>query len=120
LYHFPKNCVTSSQFYKGITNLWEAIICPKGELVEWHNKDYLYGQCFNYGIQKLFLCPNMGSNLVEWKRFALEKTKAKNGNVLKKLSLVYKKTISYDMLDHLKLKLRHFVKHNFVAQWEDK
>jgi hypothetical protein len=39
---------------------------------------------------------------------------------LKKLSLVYKKTTLDEMLDYLKLKLQHFVKHNFVVQWEDK
>lgn len=50
----------------------------------------------------------------------MEETKARNGKVLKKLSLVYKKTILDEMLDYLKLKLRHFVKHNFVVQWEDK
>jgi hypothetical protein len=62
----------------------------------------------------------MGSNLVEWKQFALEETKVRNGKVLKKLSLVYKKTTLDEMLDYLKLKLQHFVKHNFVVQWEDK
>jgi len=117
--HSLENCVTFSQFYKGITNLWETIVCPKGELVEWHNKDCLYGQCSSCGIQKFFLFPtklaSMGSNLVEWKQFALEETKIRNGKVLKKLSLVYKKITSNEMLDYLKLKLQHFVKHNFVA-----
>jgi len=62
----------------------------------------------------------MVSNLVEWRRFALEETKARNGKVLEKLNLVYKNVTSYKMLDYLKFKLQHFVKHNFVAQWEDK
>jgi hypothetical protein len=78
----------------------------------------------SYGIQKFFLCPTklvgMGSNLVEWKQFALEETKARNGKVLKILNLVYKKITLDELLDYLKLKLQHFVKHNFVVQWEDK
>jgi hypothetical protein len=39
---------------------------------------------------------------------------------LKKLTFVYKKTTLDEMIDYLKPKLLHFVKHNFVACWEDK
>jgi len=82
-----------------------------------HNKDYLYGQSFNYGIQKLFLCPielaDIGSIWLKCKQFALEETRVRNGKVLKKLNVVYKKTTLHVMLDYLKLKLQHFVKHNF-------
>ncbi len=87
--------------------------------MEWHNKDCLYGQCSSCGIQTKILCPtelaSMGSNLVESKQFALKETKVRNGKVLKNLSLVYKKITSNEMLDYLKLKLQHFVKHNFVV-----
>jgi len=82
-----------------------------------HNKDYLYGQFFNYGIQKFFLCSigfaDIGSIWLKWRQFALEETRVRNGKVLKKLNIVYKKTYLHVMLDYSKLKLQHFVKHNF-------
>jgi hypothetical protein len=69
-------CDVPSKFYKGIIDLLHAIVYPKGELIEWHNRDCLYGQCLNYGIQKLFLCPikltSLGCNLIESKWFSLE------------------------------------------------
>ncbi len=36
------------------------------------------------------------------------------------MTLVYKKTTSNEMIDYLKPKFQHFVKHNFVVCWEDK
>jgi hypothetical protein len=87
--------------------------------MEWHKKKCLYGKCHNCGIQKLFFClvelSSMGSNLVEWRRFALEKTRSRNGKPLKKLTLVYNKTTLNEMMDYLKPKLQHFVKHNCVV-----
>ncbi len=46
----------------------------------------------------------MVSNLVEWRRFALEETKARNGKVLEKLNLVYKNVtsnLSYNTLSSI-------------------
>jgi hypothetical protein len=48
--HPPKNCVASSIFYKGITSLWETIVCLKAKLVEWHKRDCMFGEFPNYGI----------------------------------------------------------------------
>jgi hypothetical protein len=45
---------------------------------------------------------------------------SKNDQSLKKLTLVYKTTTSDEFIDYLKPKLQHFVKHNFVAWWENK
>jgi hypothetical protein len=42
------------------------------------------------------------------------------GKALKKLNLVYKTTSSNEFIDYMKPKLQHFIKHNFVAKWEDK
>lgn len=40
--------------------------------------------------------------------------------LLKKLSLIYKQTISNKLVEYMKPKLQAFVKHNFVAPWQDK
>jgi hypothetical protein len=52
--HPLENCVAYSIFYKGITSLWETIVCPKGELMECHKRDCMFGECPDYGIKNLF------------------------------------------------------------------
>jgi hypothetical protein len=76
------------------------------------------------GVQKLSFYPKELAitlfDVIEWHFFALETTVSRNGQSLKKLTLVYKTTTSYEFIDYLKPKLQHFVKHKFVAWWEDK
>jgi hypothetical protein len=107
--HSLEDYGASSIFYKGITSLWEPIVCPKGELMEWHKNECLYGKSLDCGIQKFFFCliglSGPGSNLLKWRRFALEEIKSKNGKPLKKLTLFYKKISSDEMMDYLKPKL---------------
>lgn len=64
----------------------------------------------------------IGSNpvLVQWRHFVLKTTMSRVGKALKKLTLVYKTASLDDFIDYMKPKLQHFVKHNFVAKWEDK
>jgi len=84
--------------YEGLTQLWEAIVCAKGELDEWHDVKCLYGECQKCGVDKFRFCPNEVEGLlgllVEWRRFAKEETRSKSGKILTKLNLVYKKTTS--------------------------
>lgn len=112
-------------FYKGIIIVWESVVYPKEESMEWHNRACLYGKCRHYGVdRKLSFClielASTRFNLVEWKQFALEETRSKSGRLLEKMTFVYKKTTSNEMIDYLKPKLQHFVKHNFMVCWEDK
>ena len=123
--HSPATCIAGSKLYAGLTELWESIVCSKGELDEWHKRECLMGECDKCGVEKLFkFCENelqgSGSALVDWRRFSLEETISKKGKSLKRLTLVYKKTTSDEFIDYLKPKLDFFVKHNFVARWEDK
>jgi hypothetical protein len=30
-------CAASNTVYKGLTELWQSIVCPKGEFQEWHD-----------------------------------------------------------------------------------
>jgi hypothetical protein len=62
---------------------------------------------------------NADGVLIEWQRFALEQTTSKKGKVSKKLTLVCKKTFSDVLLEYMRPKLQYFVKHNFVAKWQD-
>jgi len=109
--------------YEGLTALWEAIVCPKGEFDEWYHVKCLYGEHENCRVYTLPICPDEAegceSELMEWRRIALEETISKKEKVLKKLNLVYKKTTFDVFFDYLKSKLQAFVTYNFLARWED-
>ncbi len=55
-HHEHKVCAPCKVFYKGITCLWESIVCPKGDFDEWYKKKCLYGDCSTCGVRKLFGC----------------------------------------------------------------
>ncbi len=122
--HDCNSCEAFAIQYDGLTEMWHAIVCPKGEFDEWHDVKCLYGECSMCGVDKLPLCPaevdGSDGRVVEWRRFAMEEVISKKGKVMKKLNLVYKKTSSPVFLEYLKPKLQAFVTHNFVARWEDK
>ncbi len=122
--HHGQPCQASCVVYKWITHLWEDVVCPKGGLEEWQKRKCLFGNCPMCGVQILSFCPKelVGSlfDIIQWCRFALETTMSRNGQSLKNLTLVYKTTTLDEFIDYLKPKLQHFVKHNFVAWWEDK
>ncbi len=51
-------CQTSGKVYKGITQMWETIVCPKNEFDEWHKRICLFGNYSKCGMAILPLCPN--------------------------------------------------------------
>jgi hypothetical protein len=53
-HHEHKVCAPCKVFYKGITCLWESIVCPKGDFDEWYKKECLYGNCLACGEGKFF------------------------------------------------------------------
>lgn len=73
---------------------------------------------------KSFLC--VLSNLLVWGPIWQSggnlpwKKQSKKWKGFEEIKPCLQRTTSYEMLDYLKLKLQHFVKHNFVVQWEDK
>jgi hypothetical protein len=44
------DCSAHLHTFKGITSLWQSIVCPKGLLDENHKLDCLHGQCNRCGI----------------------------------------------------------------------
>jgi len=110
----------AKSFYKGTASLWESIVCPKSEFDEYYNKKCLYGDFTSCGVGKLSFyskeLDGIDVQLVELKRYALEETRSKIGKPFKKLTLVYKRTSLDEFIQYLKLKLQHFVRHNFVAR----
>ena len=50
-------CSTHVLVYKGITDLWEACLCPKQEGTLWYGKTCLMGECSICGVEKFLpLC----------------------------------------------------------------
>jgi len=93
--------------------------------VWWMAQMYMFiGNFSRCGVVILPICPNEATIfnyvMVHWRRFALETTMLKVSRALKKLTLVYKTTSTYEFIDYMKPKLQHFVKHNFVTRWENK
>ncbi len=123
-YHKHEVCAPCKGSYKGITCLWEFVVCLKGDFDEWHKKECLYGDCPHCGVQKLYLCLEEKNSIDEWlvqcRCYVLEQTRLKNGKPLKKLTPVYNNTSSNEFIKYLKPKFQHFLKHNFVARWQDK
>ena len=114
-------CHGKTMMYSGTTALWEFVVCPKGELDQWHSGDCLYGDCENCGADFLPVCPieEAGSSplKVSWKRYEMKEIVMKKGLQRKKLCLTYKTTSFVEFLEYLKPKLQGFIKHNFVAKW---
>jgi len=54
--HEYEACAPCKMLYKGTTSLWESVVCPKAEFDEWHNKEYLYGDCVTCRVDKLSFC----------------------------------------------------------------
>lgn len=102
--------------------LWQEIVCPKAENEEWHALQCVMGACVDCGISKLQICPlelSSTSN-VTWKCFENEiigVTREKKPR--KRIVEVYKETTLQVFFEYFKSKLPQFVKHNFIARWQD-
>jgi hypothetical protein len=57
--------------YKGLTDLWLVVVCPKAKKEEWHVKKCLFSQCNQCGVKNLAFCPlecnGDGPKMVEWR-----------------------------------------------------
>jgi hypothetical protein len=101
-------------------------MCPKGELDMWHKKDCLTGNCVLCGVErKLKFCPleldPESPHLVKWRRYERIDTGARDadGRAIRRMREVYKETAPFELLQHLKPTLQHYIHHNFVATWQD-
>ena len=117
------HCSAESSTFAGVTAMAESILCPKSDHNQWHRRECVFGECESCGVDFLPLCPTEedGTSVqkVKWKRFSMENITTKKGEVKKKLTLVYKETSSAELVSYLKPKLQDFVRHVFVAKWDD-
>ena len=117
------HCIDGVFVYPGLTAISEAVLCPKPTNIVWHSKDCLFGYCLNCGVDILPLCPtkeySLSQTAVPWKHYEMRSITTRKGLQRKKLQLVYKDTTSRELIQYLKPKLQFFVRHSFVAKWED-
>jgi hypothetical protein len=83
--------------YLDIIDMWEAIVCPKDPLFEWHARDCMFSTCGNHGVDNLALCLNDKNNtssaVLCWKCFSMENVLIKKGGEKKKLKLLHMQLI---------------------------
>jgi hypothetical protein len=114
-------CHAQSQTYSGLTTLWTFIICEK-EDVDWHQRDCLSSDYVYYGVKSLPLCPNeLQSNaLFQWCSIGYEVVRHIEEGKEKKTSKVeFHETPPRKLISYLKLRLKMFILHNFLAKWQD-
>ncbi len=104
--------------------MWESIICPQDQFLEWHRRECLMGNYDFCGVDNMAICPieedGSSTSLMNQKKFFVGQIITKRGEEKKSLQFVYKSTISSELIVYLKPKLQFFACHNFVARWQDK
>jgi hypothetical protein len=117
------NCAGSLVVFSGVTAMSKMILCPKPEGAKWHTHDCLFGNCTSCGVDFLPLCPEeedaSSGSLVKWKHFAIQVIRIQKGKERKKLQLVSEETTTAELVSYMKPKLQAFVRHAFLAKWED-
>jgi hypothetical protein len=121
-----EECLAHQMVFKGTTALWESCVCPKEELDLWHDRKCLLGECLNCGVEiKLLLCPSEldmeSTATIKWRRFEKTEVGMNNDTGLPRLILqeAYKETTPTEFVIYMKSTLQKFIKHNYVARWQD-
>ncbi len=85
--------------------------------------DYIRGNCKDYGVKSLKLCPHEISGngqLMQWRCFQKVLVGLTRGEKKKVTRLECFETFSFNFVTYLKPKLAHFIVHDFVSKWLDK
>jgi hypothetical protein len=117
-------CNAHSRVYKRISVLWEECVCPKGEFDQWHKLECVMGTCGQCGIDKLSLCPaeilGLEEYKLKWKCFQYEEVgRTAEGRPRKRIKETFMETSPSVFIEYMKPKVHQFIKHNFVASWQD-
>jgi len=98
-------------------------LCPIGDAT-FHDPKCLMGNYEQCGIDQLITCPQeeykRSQNLMSWKCYEKVihgKTRASQNNMI--LWLQYKETTIAKKIAYLRPKLRKFIVHSYVTQWQD-
>ena len=86
-------CLASHRTFKGVTQMWESVLCPKPADAVFHRRECLMGDCKICGVKRLELCclettkPGKSINV---KVFVYVEAKDKHGNNKKRKYLLQK------------------------------
>ncbi len=80
------------------------------------------GQCKNYGVENLKICPVEpdSEKPLTWHKICYVVGKSNDGCDKKVSKVEYRETQPSQFIGYLKLKLKDFVMHNFMAKWQEK
>jgi hypothetical protein len=91
-------CVGNLTTYPSLTSLWESVVCPYKEFLEWNARECLFGECEMCGVENLLVYPieeeALLNNPISWKFFSLGKIvikkekRKKNYNLCRSLHLL--------------------------------
>ncbi len=90
--------------------------------VKWHNKQCILGECTKCRVHKLPLYPQelTFNALVKWRSSGNEIVGvSKDGGPKKVLKVLYHDTHAINLVKYMKPKLKKFLIHNFINQWQD-
>ena len=92
----------------------------------WYKRDCFTRNCVLCGIErKLKFCrielDLESPHLMKWLRYERVDIGARDadGQAIRRMREVYKKMTLFELLQHLKPILQHYIHHNFVATWHD-
>jgi hypothetical protein len=116
-------CMVEKCTFYGLIDFWTSVLCPLDD-VTWHQQLCLKGDCEDYGVDMLFICPlkedaNLTS-LMQWncyQKVLHGKTHVGKDNFV--LHLQYKELIAKVFLDYLQPRLKKFIYHNYVYHFQD-
>jgi hypothetical protein len=82
------------------------------------------GDCISCGIETLKVCPieeTKSIKTIRWQQYAKVVARQKdNGKDWKVTQLQYMDTLTMELLEYPRPRLKDFGTHNFVAKWQDK
>jgi hypothetical protein len=108
--------------YERLTNLWTSMLSSKEELSLWHSRSCLLGECPRCRVDFLNLCPSElnTDQVVQWQSIGYEVVGQYPNEQEKKVPRIkYNESNPTELVDYLKPKLQSFIKHNYVAHWQD-
>ena len=117
-------CTGSDLTYIRLTVFWESCLCLKEMGRTWHNRECLLGDCVMFGVSRMFpTCPGeeFGDTIVKWRCYSdvVVGVNERTGDEKRRIREQYKETPSSEFFRYFKPKLSGFIRHNYIARWQD-
>ncbi len=116
--------MNNESILKGVTNVWQKIVCAKLEFQKWHALDYIKGNYPNCGLKllKIFQLEKdpKHETFLSWKclqEVPIRITKIGEPKIV--ICLEHMQSQCSEYLDFMGPRLQQFVFHNVVATWRD-